>query len=105
MNALASPWEQTTHKEMGEEEFKTVASIYLGVYKNELKVASDSENNIFIWHPYAIDDENHPCHVGVVINKHNLGVITKNFDDNLQLHFPYADTFFQKDRTIQVCAD
>lgn len=87
------------------ETYMSVASDFLGVDKELLEVASESDQNIFIWETYAIDDDNHPCHVGVVVHKTHLAVISQNYDENLQLHFPYADTFFQADNTIQVCAD
>lgn len=77
-----------------------------GYGKSEPIQEQETESSILYLEEFAIEDEDHPCHIGVVVSKTSGEVVPADSDNEISLYFPYSDVFILRDSMlVKVCAD
>lgn len=89
--------------------FKSIARQHLAAHNiptKNLELDQETKSSLLYLSLFAAGDTNHPCHVGVVVDK-KTGLVTLGEQDPfLVLEFPYSDTFPDPSKKlILFCAD
>lgn len=72
----------------------------------EIIVEQESNMSIMYLEKFAIEDSEHPCHVGVIVDKNSGNVVLDEDDHDLTIDMPYSDIIIKfDDRIILFCAD
>lgn len=90
-------------------DYKKIAVQYFKKFNlsgDALVLEQETKEHILYILTYTCKDEEHPCHLGVVINKKTKAIVIEPQDEKLILEFPYSDTHIIFSKSLyEFCAD